>query len=80
MPEHFRVAEPTREADRLFDPKRSHELLEALPLRPISNDGKAGQTASKDRSCGTQCKVASLSWNQSADENQLKLGITVAIP
>jgi hypothetical protein len=80
MPEDFCVAEPTGKDDSLFDAKGSHEFLETLPLRSIANHGKAGQIPSQDRSCGTQCKITSLSWNQSADENQLKLGITIAIP
>src|SRR6266849_10503167 len=36
-PEDFRMAEPAAERNSLLDPKGSHELLKAVPLRSVTN-------------------------------------------
>src|SRR5271170_244360 len=68
------MAEPTAEGNSLLDPKGSHKLLEAVPLRAIAYHGKAGQIISQEGSSRAQSEVTCLSRDQDTDENQLKLG------
>src|SRR6266550_8974649 len=72
--EDFRMADPPAERNSLLDPKGSHELLKAVPLRSVTDHGKAGQIASQKRGGRAQCEITSLPGNQAANENQLKFG------
>ena len=68
------MAEPATERNSLLDPKGSHELLKAVPLRAIADHGKAGQVASQQGSSRAQSEITSLPGNQAANEDQLKFG------
>src|SRR5271163_4493284 len=57
----LRMAKPTAEGNSLLDPKESHKLLEALPLRAIAYHGKAGQIVSQEGSSRAQSEVTCLS-------------------
>ena len=69
------MAEPAAEGNSLLDPKRSHELLEVVPLRAIADHGKVGQIVSQEGSSRAQSKITSLTGIQAANENQLKFGV-----
>src|SRR5437016_3262943 len=70
--EDFLMTQPAAEENGLLNPKRPCQLPEAVPLRAITDHGKAGQIASqKGRSCA-ESKITSLAGNQAANENQLK--------
>src|SRR5207302_8397855 len=72
--EDFRMTEPPAEENSLLDPKGSHKLLKAVPLRSVTDHRKAGQIAAQKGSRRAQSKITSLPGNQAADENQLKFG------
>src|SRR6266576_1111074 len=73
--EDFRMTEPAAEENSLFNPKRPRQLLEAVPLWPITHHRKAGQVAAQKGSRRAQSKITSLSGNQPTNENQLKFGV-----
>ena len=68
------MAEPAAEGNSLLDSKGSRELLEAVPLRAITDHGKPGQIASQKGSSRAQSKITSLPGNQPPNENQFKFG------
>jgi len=68
------MANPTAEGDGFLDFKGSHELLEAVPLRAIADNCKAGQIASQKRSGRAQREVTSFAGDQPTDKDQFKLG------
>src|SRR6267142_2252208 len=71
--EDFRVAKPTTEGNCILYFEGSSELLEAASLGAIPDDGKVSQIASQKRSSRAQRKITSLTGDQPADEDQLKL-------
>src|SRR5437870_7393239 len=66
--EDFRMTEPPAEENSLLDPKGSHKLLKAVPLRSVTDHRKAGQIAAQKGSRRAQSKITSLPGNQAADE------------
>src|SRR5437867_2054791 len=53
-PEDFSMPEPATERNALLDPKGSRELLKAVSLRPVADDGETGQIPSQKRSSSAQ--------------------------
>jgi hypothetical protein len=70
--EDLSVADPAAEGDCLLDSEGSCELFEVVPFRAVTDHGETGQTASQKGRSPAQSKITSLSWNEAADENQLK--------
>jgi hypothetical protein len=72
--EDFRMAEPAAKRHSLLDPKGFCEPLETVSLPAIADHGNAGQIAAQKGRRRAQSKITSLSGDQAADEDQLKLG------
>src|SRR5690242_159343 len=68
------MADPTAGADSLVNPKGSHQLLEAVPLRAIADDGKTRQIIPPEGRRRAQCEIASFAGDEKPDENQFKFG------
>ncbi len=71
--EDFGMAQPAAESNSLFDSKGFRELFKRLSFRPVADHGKAGSIAPQKRSSRAQSKITSLSGNQAANKDQLKL-------
>ena len=67
------MAEPTTE-ETAFSIPRTSSAARGGSAPGHRRPRKAGQIASQKGSSRAQSKITSLSWNQAANENQLKLG------
>jgi hypothetical protein len=65
------MAYPATERYSILNSERFRELLKSLPLRTISEDGEASQTASQEGGSRTQPKITGFAWDQPTHEDQL---------